>query len=137
MELAENIEQTLDPVDAAAQAYRIAAKAEADAKLARLEAEERLVALVGQKTEGAQTTKTGRFKVTTTGKLTRRLDYDRYKAIASEHPEVKRLNVVRMKPDLSLTALRKVQENQPDLYGVLSQCITTAPAKPAGKVEVL
>jgi hypothetical protein len=123
------------PAEIAAQidsAVLMLVKAKRDentAKAQRLVAEALLVKLVGHKEEGAHSHSTALFKVTTTGSLTRSVDAEALAAIKAEIPEHVYESVFKFKPDVALTALREVQEKNPDLYAVIAQCLTIKPAK--------
>lgn len=125
------------PIDQAAYALQVAKQNEDAAKAERLKAEEALIALVGAKEEGTTRAETEYFKITTTGKLTRKLDEAAYAAVADSIPEAIRARLIRVKHDLVLTELRFLQNNEPEIYGLIAGAITTSPAKTAVSVEVL
>jgi len=98
----------------------------------RVAAEEELAALIATKDEGTDTAKTGMFKVSVTSKLNRTLDYEAYQAIESGLPEGVRC--VDLKPSLNLKKLRALEMVDPALPATF---ITTKPAKPSVKIEVI
>ena len=103
----------------------IAAKeAMAYAKDDVLRIEKEILKLAPEKLEGSQTLPVPGFKLTTTHKLTRKLDYDAYQAL--DLPD--NLNFVNLKPAIDL-----FEAIDPAL---VASCITTKPAKTAVKVEV-
>lgn len=124
-------------IDHAAQYLRECKAAEEGAKAARIAAEDALIALVGCKTEGSTTIKTGYFAVKTTGKLTCSLDVPTFESIKDQIPEGIRDRLVRYKPELSLTELRHVESDEPQIYSVLAQALTIKPAKASVSVDVL
>ncbi|MBT3367772.1 MAG: hypothetical protein HN416_11505 [Nitrospina sp.] len=108
----------------------IAAKeAMAYAKDDVLRIEKEILKLAPEKLEGSQTLPVPGFKLTTTHKLTRKLDYDAYQAL--DLPD--NLNFVNLKPAIDLFKLRAIEAIDPAL---VASCITTKPAKTAVKVEV-
>lgn len=124
-------------IDHAAQHLRECKQAEDTAKAARIAAEDALIALVGCKTEGSTTIKTAYFAVKTIGKLTRSLDVPAFESIKTQIPEAIRDRLVRYKPELSLTELRHIESDEPEIYAVLTQALTIKPAKASVSVEVL
>jgi hypothetical protein len=116
-------------IDIAAHAFNEAKKAEAQAREARIAAEEHLISLVGLKEEGTTTVKTDWFKVSTTGKLTR--------SVADDMPtEVWRM-ISRVKSELDVSALKKLATENPDAYREATKYLITKPAKPSAKVELI
>ena len=107
-------------------------KAKADeisAKNKRIEIEDKIAALFDQsKLEGTETKKTPRFKVSVTSKLTRKLDYEKYRAL--QLPE--NLGFVNLKPEINLKNLRMMEKIDP---AIVIQCVTVTPAKKTIKVE--
>lgn len=102
------------------------------AKAVRVEAENEIAALVATKDEGTDKARVGMFQVTVTSKLNRKLDFEAYRAIEDGIPEGVRC--VDMKPSLNLKKLRALEMVDPMLP---AQFITTAPAKPSVKLEVV
>ena len=124
-------------IDFAAPHLRECKQAEDAAKSARIAAEDALIALVGCKTEGGTTIKTEYFAVKTVGKLTRSLDVPAFESIKAQIPEAIRDRLVRYKAELSLTELRHIESNEPQIYAVLAQALTIKPAKASVSVDVL
>lgn len=101
---------------------------EAKATAKRIELEEELIAVVGAKEEGAQTHTIGDFKITITGKLNRKIDWDVFdKTISSKIPE--NLHPVKMKRELDETGVKYLANNEPQLYKILARALTIKPAK--------
>lgn len=123
-------------IDLAAHSYQQAKAAEDTARLARLAAEERLIALIGCKEEGSTSRKTAYYKVATTGKLTRTLIADRVQEAATALGELID-TVIQWKPALSLSGLRALEKANPEAYAAMCKAIVTKPAKPAVKVELI
>lgn len=107
-----------------------AREAEKKANERRVELEEELIALLGQKEEGAQTHEVGDYKVTITGKLIRKIDWDLYdQSIAAKIPES--LQPVKVKRELDDTGVKYLANNEPQIYRLLAKALTIKPAKTA------
>lgn len=120
-------------LDLACGVLQAAKQIENAARVARLDAENHVIELMGHKLEGSTTESTDHFKVTTTGKLTRSLDAEAYQAIRSDIPDA--ITPIDYKPALNLKRLRSLQEANPDIYKLVATCITEKPAKTAVKIE--
>lgn len=129
--------QSNDPteLDLTAQAWREAKAAEDGARQRRVELETQILELAGVKEEGSQHVDTAYFRVTTVGKLTRSLDAAAWEAIRGDVPAD--LAPVDYKPSLDLKKLRAIETANPELYQKIAQCISTKPAKPSIKVDLL
>ena len=115
------------PVDLLGFELAKAKELEASAREKRVQIEQKLIEAIGAKEEGA-TTQTGNyFKVTTTGKLTRKLDVKAFNQIAGqlgEHAPVKTT------VSLDVRKLKTLAVDEPALYQLMCQtCIETKPAK--------
>ncbi len=97
--------------------------------------QELIEALPCSKLEGSETTSTEFFRITTTGKLTRALDEEALCLVRSRIPEGIFDRVIRYKPELILRDLRYVEANEPDVYRLFADAITTKPAKTTLKIE--
>ena len=107
-----------------------AREAEKQANERRVELEEELIALLGQKEEGSQTHEVGDYKVTITGKLIRKIDWDLYdKSIAAKIPES--LQPVKVKRELDDSGVKYLANNEPQIYRLLAKALTIKPAKTA------
>ena len=101
---------------------------EAKATAKRIALEEELIELVGAKKEGAQTHTIGDFKITITGRINRKIDWDLFDSgIASKIPET--LHPVKVKRELDDTGVRYIENNEPQLYKILAKALTVKPAK--------
>lgn len=98
--------------------------------------EETLLAEVGHKEEGSFTTHIDDYKVTTTGKMTRKLDEKIWAKIAAHLPPTLVGMLIRNKPELNLRAFRDLEKANPDAYSIVAGAVITKPAKPTLKVEV-
>lgn len=124
-------------LDLAAQSWAEAKADEQAANLRRIEAEARILELVGAKEEGATTLKTEWFKVQTTGKLTRTVQVDKLAEVFNEVPADLYGQVIKSTPSLNLAALRAVEKTNPEAYAAFCRAIITKPAKAAVSVELL
>lgn len=101
---------------------------EAKATAKRVALEEELIELVGAKKEGAQTHTIGDFKITITGRINRKIDWDLFDSgIASKIPET--LHPVKVKRELDETGVKYLENNEPQLYKILAKALTVKPAK--------
>lgn len=107
-----------------------ARQVEREANERRVELEEELIALVGAREEGSKTHTIGDFKITITGKLNRKIDWEIFDdSIASQIPES--LQPVKIKRELDETGVKYLANNEPQLYKLLSKALTIKPAKTA------
>ena len=120
------------PIDLLAFELGKAKDAEAAAKAKRIEIEVALIELAGIKEEGSTTTNGNFFKVTTTGKLTRKLDEKTWRSIAGQFNGTA---PVRTKVELDTRALKKLAVDNPELFQLALSAIVTKPAKGAVKIE--
>ena len=110
--------------------------AEAAAVTARLQAEQILLALVGElPTEGTTRRSDGELVAVIKTGVRRKVDADVLANIASSIPDAIGKRLIRWKPDLVTSQLRYVQNNEPEVYAVLSEAITVTPAKPSISIE--
>lgn len=130
-------------LDLAAQAFREAKIEEDRAKEKRVHAQAALLeahaAEAGAVTEGAVPVKTEFFKITATYKLTRSLDRHGVDALADRLPAAIFDEVIETKPSLRLKGYRDFVANHPDdeYLKLVNDAVTTKPASPAVKVEVI
>jgi hypothetical protein len=91
----------------------------------RIEIEAELVNFLDCKTEGATSHQIGPYKVTLTGKLNRKVDWDLVEnlGISTE------LTPVKYKPELELKGVRYLEDNEPELFKTFSKAMTIEPAK--------
>lgn len=106
---------------------------DAKAKFAAIEAE--LTEEVGYKHEGSFTTHIDGFKVTTTGRMTRKIDEKAWAIVAPKLPETLRNMLVRYKPELNIRTFKELETANPAAYAEIAKCITAKPGKPSLKVE--
>ena len=106
---------------------------EAAANKRRLQIEEQLVAELGKKDEGSKTVDLGQFKVTLTGKVTRRMDWDKWEQVKGQIAPA--LWPVKMKPELDEKGVKWLQQNEVEIYALLP--IEVKPAKTAIEVKAV
>jgi hypothetical protein len=116
----------------------VAKSLEEKARERRIEAEQAIIAELGEiKAEGQTVVKDGRYKVTITGSMNRRIDQAVLELIRQTIPKALFDKGIRWKPEVNLTGLRYLQNNEPDTYSILAEAITTTPAKPSVRVDIL
>lgn len=127
----------MSDVDKSAALAKLAAKwqqakeQEQKANALRVEIEDKIVQLAGKRDEGAQTIEVPGFKITTTGKVSRTMDWEKWAEIASQFPQ--ELRPVKLKPELDATGVKWLQTHRTDLYKLLP--ITVKPAKTAVEIK--
>ena len=107
----------------------IAAKTEEkDANAKRIAFEEELIQLLGSKEEGTTSHDVGNFKIKIRGNLKRKIDWERFDTeVASKLPAS--LQPVKIKREVDDAGVRYLQNNEPQLYRLLSTVLTVEPAK--------
>ena len=109
-----------------------AKRVETNANALRLIIEEQILALTGAKGEGAKTVDTDGYKLTITGKLTRKMDWAKWEEIKSKIAPL--LHPVKLKPELDEKGVKYLQLNEPEIYALLP--IEVKPAKTAVDVKL-
>lgn len=110
--------------DAAAD-WMDAKNKEIDANKKRSEIEEELLGLLTSKDEGSTSHQIGPYKVTLTGRLNRKVDWD---ALA-KLPIPAGLLPVKQKPELDLKGVRYLEDNEPETFKIFCKAMTIEPAK--------
>ena len=116
------------PVDLLGFELAKAKELDASAREKRVQIEQKLIEAIGAKEEGATTQSGNFFKVTTTGKLTRKLDVQAFNRIAAqlgEHAPVKTT------VSLDVRKLKKLAVDEPVMFNMMLDVIETKPAKTA------
>jgi hypothetical protein len=112
----------------------IAAKAEETrANALRVSIEAEIIKIVGNRTEGAQTSEHDGFKITTTGKITRKMDWDKWAQVKAQIPTL--LHPIKVKEELDEKGVKYLADNEPAIYALLP--IEIKPAKTAVEVKQL
>ena len=119
-------------VEEMAELWLQAKAAEDKTKQWRVAVEEALDALLGHKPEGSKTHTAGPFKITLTGKLYRKMDWEAWEGIKAQVPD--ELRPTRLVEELDEQGVKWLSEHRPELYAVVAQAITTTPGKVGVKV---
>lgn len=98
----------------------------------RVDIETQILAITGHKEEGANTVNEGAFKLTISGKLTRKMDWDKWETIKSQIPELMR--PVKSKLELDEKGVKYLKLNEPEIYALLP--IEVKPAKTSVSIEM-
>lgn len=114
-------------IDILAEQLQHAKAIEEDAKNQRIEIEQKIIDALGVKDEGSQTHKGQKYKLVITGKITRTLDVEAWDKIKGHVPP--ELWPVRNKPEIDLTGLKWLRDNNAPIYTTVCQAISAKPAK--------
>jgi len=93
-----------------------------------LKIENEIISMIPPKLEGSQTIPVPGYRLTTTHKVSRKLDFDAYQALNLP----KNMQFVDMQARINLFNLRSVERRDP---AVVAQCVTVKPAKTSIKIE--
>lgn len=122
-----------DKLNQLANAWKKAKLVEAGAIKARIDIENKIIAITGAKEEGSKTHPAGELKITVTGKINRSLDVVAWDAIAPKVPE--QLRPVKYKPEIDIKGLRYLESNEPKIYKLVAQAIVAKPGKTAVEIK--
>lgn len=120
-------------VETLARDWIEAKKAEALAKNQRTAIEDELTKALDVKAEGATTHQVGPYKVTLTGKLTRKVDPVAWDNVKDRIPES--MWPVKRTVTADVTGCKYLAENEPDMWKAISIAFETKPAKTAVAVK--
>lgn len=105
------------------------------ANLRRIAIEEQLVKLVNTKEEGSVTTDIGDgIKVTTTGKLSYKVDRVTLDELTENWPED--IRPVRLELKVDETRLKKIRAEQPKLWSQIARAVEVKPQKTGVSIEI-
>jgi hypothetical protein len=121
----------MNTLEALCQDWLAAKESERKAAALRVAIEDMIVGLTGKRDEGAQTHEAGAFKVAVTGKVIRKMDWDKWDQVKGSIPA--NLHPVKMKPELDEKGVKWLRDNDPALYALLP--IEIKPAKTAVEVK--
>ncbi len=124
---------TASTLEQLSAAWLAAKKAENAASKERVAIEEQIVALTGKRDEGAQTHEAEGFKVTVTGKISRKMDWDKWEQVKAQIAP--NLHPVKYKPELDEKGVKYLQANEPEIYALLP--IEVKPAKTGIEVKAV
>jgi len=108
-----------------------AKQAERSANAVRVAIEDAIVAITGKRDEGAKTVEAPGYKITVTGKISRKMDWQAWETIKAQIPAD--MHPVKLKPELDEKGCKWLADNQPDIYKLLP--IEVKPAKTAVEVK--
>ena len=108
---------------------------ELHAKEARLVIEEKIVALTEKKEEGTVSKKGDYYKLSVTFGIDRKVDPEIARSLANEMDAEQFGRIFLWKPEVSVTELKHLRDNKPEVFGLVSKAITSKPSKPSVKVE--
>ena len=112
-----------------------AKRAEDAAKKARVEIEERILAVAPAKEEGSVTTEAAGFKVTTTGGLSYKADdLDALREVCRTWDAS--LVPIKTTHAIDATGCKYLRANRPERWAQIARVVTVAPAKSSVKVGV-
>lgn len=98
---------------------------EKEAQRQRIQLEEELVTVLGKRDEGSKTHSIGDFKVTITGRVNRKIDWEKFDQVSSKIPE----SLWPVKRSLDETGVKYLANNEPAFYKILAPALTVEPAK--------
>lgn len=127
----------MNQIDEAAQRLVALKLAEAKATAERIDAETALLLLVDCPAEGSKTHRGQQYKVTVTGNVNRRVDEAALGAVRERLGPAMFEKAFRFKPEVSLSGIKYLRDNEPELYLIASQAITATPGKSSVRVEVM
>jgi len=111
--------------------------AEVKATAERIDAETALLLLVDCPAEGSKTHRGQQYKVTVSGNVNRRVDEAALGAVRERLGPAMFERAFRFKPEVSVSGIKYLRDNEPELYVIASQAITATPGKSSVRVEVL
>ena len=126
---------TQSHLDMLSTEYLALKRVEAKAKAEMPELEKQIIAIVGEKEEGTTNCETLQFKISTTGKINRKLEVDALNGVRHLIPEAIFNRLINVKPAIDLKELRYVEANEPQIYSIIARAITSKPAKTAIRIE--
>lgn len=110
-----------------------AKKEEAAANKRRVAIEDQIVEQTGKRDEGSQTHDLGAFKVTVTGKVTRKMDWKAWESVKEKIAPP--LHPVKTKLELDEKGVKWLHDNEPEIYALLP--LEVKPAKTAVEVKAV
>jgi hypothetical protein len=111
--------------------------AEAKATAERIDAETALLLLVDCPAEGSKTHRGQQYKVTVTGNVNRRVDEAALGAVRERLGPAMFEKAFRFKPEVSVSGIKYLRDNEPDLYAIAAQAFTATPGKASVRAEML
>lgn len=124
-------------IEDAAAALVAAKEAERAATAERIDAEATLAAMLPTKDEGTVSQEAGGYKIAVTYGMRRTIDEAALDAVRRRLPPALFNRMFQFKPSLNVRELRYVQSNEPELFAIAAQAITSKPSKPSVKVDLV
>lgn len=124
-------------LDALLQALEFAKSEEAKSRESRISVENKIIDLIGAKEEGSQTTTAYNYKVTTTGKLSRRMNWQQFDQVAATITLPIELLPIKTSREIDVQKLATLEREYPEIYANIAECITVKPMKTAITVKSL
>ena len=122
-------------LDVLAHELQVAKEREAACREATLAIEEKLVALVEKKEEGTVSKKGDYYKLSVTFGIDRKVDAHLARSLADEMDAERYARIFRWKPEVSVSELKYLKDNNPEVFRQVSRALTAKPTKPSVKVE--
>lgn len=136
----ENAEKQLAPtkLDELAHEWQKQKNLEASARLTRVALEKEMQALLPEKEEGTITEKQNYFSVSVKYGFIRKIELEKLDELYQNKELQPSLALAFVsKPSIDLSALRKIEEAQPEVYAQIAQAISTKPSKPSISIKQL
>ena len=105
--------------------YAAAKAEEARAIDARRAIAKKIQAITGHESEGAKTYPAGDWKVTVKAPLITAIDWQHWETVKTSIPEA--LWPIETKTVLDEKGVKWLKNNEPEMYAILAQCLTTKP----------
>jgi hypothetical protein len=125
------IDLTLDQL---AELWRQTKAAEDQHRKDRIDLECAMLKITGGRDEGSETTRTDHYKITTTGRLSRVMDWKKWDEQVAEHVPTD-LHPVKTERKLDVKGCKWLELNEPDIWRIVAQCIATKPGKTGFRIE--
>ena len=122
-------------LDVLAHELQVVKDLEAACLEARLAIEEKIVALTEKKEEGTVSTRTEFYKISVTFGIDRKVDAEIARSLADEMDAERYARIFRWKPEVSVSELKYLKDNNPEVFRQVSRALTAKPTKPSVKVE--
>lgn len=122
-------------LDVLAHELQVVKDREAACREARLAIEEKIVSMTEKKEEGTVSTKTEFYKVSVTFGIDRKVDAEIARSLADEMDAERYARIFRWKPEVSVSELKYLKDNNPEVFRQVSRALTAKPTKPSVKVE--
>lgn len=123
MEQMEKLDQLVDAL------HRAKIK-ESNARVHRIAIEREIIGITGVPEEGTQTAARSDYTLRVVGKLSRKMDWQKYDFIVKDLDVPMKSLPVKTTREIDLTKLKALKKNNPVAYDAISHCIEVKPVKP-------